>query len=113
MATANDVRIIELGWNQGDLSIIDELVHPDYVRHTATGEVRGRDGFKQLIRAGRAALPDLHVEVDEVVADDTRRCARFTVTGTAGESPTRFVGMVMTHWLDGLLVDEWEAIDLR
>ena len=113
------VPVVERAWNHGDLSAIDELVHPDYVRHTAQGDL-DREGFKQRIATMRVAFPDLHSQVEETLEDGDRRAARFTVTGTHlgdffGIPPTgakvRFQSAVIVHLKDGLLLEEWEFAD--
>jgi steroid delta-isomerase-like uncharacterized protein len=94
-------------------------VHIDYVRHTPQGGI-GREQFKQRIALMRAAFPDLHSRVDEVVEDGDRRAARFTVTGThsgdfLGLAPTgrtiSVTSAVFVHLRDGLLFEEWEFSD--
>jgi steroid delta-isomerase-like uncharacterized protein len=115
----DSVPVVERAWNHGDLSAIDELVHSDYVRHTAQGDL-DRDGFKQRIATMRAAFPDLHSQVEETLEEGDRRAARFTVTGTHlgdffGIPPTsakvRFQSAVIVHLKDGLLFEEWEFAD--
>lgn len=116
---AEDVPVVERAWNRGELDAIDELVHQDYVRHTAQGDL-DREGFKQRIAMMRAAFPDLHSQVEEMLTDGDRRAARFTVTGTHlgdffGMPPTgakvRFQSAVILHMRDGLLFEEWEFAD--
>ncbi len=111
--------VVERAWNAGDLDAVDELVHPDYVRHTSRGDI-GREAFKQQIAAMRAAFPDLHAQVEETLVDGDRRAARFTVTGTHlgeffGIAPTgarvTFESAVIVHLRDGLLFEEWEFAD--
>lgn len=117
--SGRELGVIERGWNEGDLGAIDELVHPDYVRHTAQGDI-DREGFKQRITMVRAAFPDLQVTIDDVVEDGDRRALRSTVRGThqgafLGIAPTgarvEFQSWVFVHLQDGLLLEEWEFVD--
>ena len=116
---AESMGVVERAWNAGDLDAIDELVDPDYVRHTSRGDI-GRDAFKQQIAAMRAAFPDLHSQVEETLVDGDRRAARFTVTGThpgdffgvgATGARIRLTTAVILHLRDGLLFEEWEFAD--
>lgn len=54
--------------NQGRLEVVDELVAEDYVDHGPMGDVAGREGFKQMVAQWRGAVPDVHCEVDAVIA---------------------------------------------
>jgi len=61
-------RAIDEGWNRGNLAAIDELFAPDFVEHQA-GIAPGRDGVKGSIQALRAAFPDLHLTVEDAIAE--------------------------------------------
>jgi ketosteroid isomerase-like protein/predicted SnoaL-like aldol condensation-catalyzing enzyme len=54
--------------NQGRLEVADELFADDYVDHGPMGDLSGREAFKQLVAQWRDAVPDVHCEVDTVVA---------------------------------------------
>ena len=54
--------------NQGRLEVADELFAEDYVDHGPMGDIAGREGFKQLVAQWRDAVPDVHCEVDTVIA---------------------------------------------
>jgi ketosteroid isomerase-like protein len=53
--------------NQGRLEVVDELFAEDFVDHGPMGDLRGREAFKQLVAGWRAAVPDVHCDVDTVV----------------------------------------------
>jgi predicted ester cyclase len=55
--------------NAGRLEVVDELFAEDYVDHGPTGDVTGRDGFREIVVRWRAAVPDVHCEIDHVVVD--------------------------------------------
>ena len=45
----NILRFYEAGWNQGDHSVYEEMVAPDFIDHQAIpGMAEGREGFKVL-----------------------------------------------------------------
>jgi steroid delta-isomerase-like uncharacterized protein len=79
----NIIRFYEAGWNQGDHSVYEEMVAPAFVDHQAIpGMPEGREGFKMLQVIFKGAFPDLHMTVDDVVAEETKVACRWTGTGT-------------------------------
>ena len=66
--------------NTGNLDLLDTYVAPDYVEHT--DGYQGVEPFKQQISVFRAAFPDLHVDIVDVVRDGERFGSRTVITGT-------------------------------
>jgi predicted ester cyclase len=67
--------------NTGNLALLDKFVAPDYAEHSEGSQ--GVEPFKRQITAFRAAFPDLHVTIDDLLlADGGRFASRTTVTGT-------------------------------
>jgi steroid delta-isomerase-like uncharacterized protein len=66
-------------FNTGDLGRLDELIAPDYVGPQGD---RGPDGFRKVVVGLRAAFPDIHYTVDEVMAEGDRVAIRWHWTGT-------------------------------
>jgi predicted ester cyclase len=75
-------RIIDEVINQGRLDAIDELFTEDYVDHGPMGDMPGRDTFRQLVEQWRAAVPDVHCEVDNLVVEGDLAGWTVTTTGT-------------------------------
>ena len=106
--------------NGGNLAVVDELVHPNYVYRNPTEELRGAEAIKGLVAAYRAGFPDLHLHVDDRVADGDRIAQAFTLTGThSGEfmgipatgKAINVHGVEISRFADGKIVDEGEVID--
>ncbi len=53
-------RLYDEVWNKGNLSVIPELVSPNY----HYGDYKGLDGYRQLVAMQRAAFPDVRFTVD-------------------------------------------------
>ena len=117
-------RLIERGPNLGDLSVIDDVVAPDCSYHVPVSPepLRGAEAVKQLISGFRAAFPDLHVTIDELIADGDIVVARVTATGThEGEllghpATSRTASWTVVHWAhfsDGLLIEDRVTFDVR
>jgi predicted ester cyclase len=67
--------------NTGNLALLDKFVAPGYLEHSEG--FQGVEPFRQQITAFRAAFPDLHVSIDDLLlADGGRFASRTTVTGT-------------------------------
>ena len=87
MTTAENKKVIaafvEDVINQGRLDRADDLVPLDFVElDPLPGQQQGREGLKDVIGGMRAAFPDLHWVLDEVVAEGDKVVSRFTWTGT-------------------------------
>lgn len=80
------VRRLHEVWNIRDAELIsktiDEVVHPDMLLHTPMGEATGPGALKQVIAIGHRVFPDIHVTVEDVIAEGDKVVARNTVTGT-------------------------------
>ena len=76
-------RYYEELWNRWDLSLADELLGEGLTFRGSLGvAVRGRDGFRDYVRAVRRAFPDFHNRIEELVAEGDKVVARLTYTGT-------------------------------
>jgi steroid delta-isomerase-like uncharacterized protein len=77
-------RYFEEVWNQGHLDVLDELLAPDYINHTPSAPTTtpGPAGLKPIVRAIRAAFPDLHYRIEDAVATDSAVIMRVVMTGT-------------------------------
>ena len=112
-------RLIDEGFNQGNLAVVDELVAPDAVEHQR-GSESGQEGVKRTIRYLRSAFPDFAITIDEVVVDGDKIWARQRGGGTnlgsfAGRPPT---GVVMktdvfdvVRFENGKMVEHWGVAD--
>ncbi|MFD5661355.1 ester cyclase [Streptomyces hirsutus] len=106
----------------GNLDALDEIVAPDSIDHDpAPGQVPGPEGYKAMFGELRAAFPDLHVEVEHLVATDDELAFAYTITGThlgplTGQPATgrkvSYRGMQISRFdSDGKLVERWGSSD--
>ncbi|HMD89956.1 MAG TPA: ester cyclase [Anaerolineaceae bacterium] len=75
-------RMIEEVWNEGNLATADELFAPDHTSPSAPQLPPGSEGVKIMVKAFRQAMPDYHMQIDLMVADDNQVVGRFTQSGT-------------------------------
>jgi steroid delta-isomerase-like uncharacterized protein len=76
-------RFLEEVINEGRLEQADEIVAEDFVElDPLPGQRQGREGLKEVIGMLRAAFPDMHWVVEEMIAEGEKVVTRFTWTGT-------------------------------
>ena len=78
-------RWFEEVWNQGREATIDELFAADAIAHGLGEkgvEVRGPGELKTFWRNLRSAIPDIHIRVEDTVADGDKVAARVFLEGT-------------------------------
>ncbi len=114
-------RMIDGLWNQGDLSVADELFHPESVSPTAPTIPPGPEGVKMIVRMFRGAFPDYWIRIENIVADGDRVAARFTQGGThkgdlMGIAPTgktvEWTEMGILRIANGQVVESWYDVDM-
>ena len=98
MPTADNKNVIktfiEEVLNEGRFERLDELVLEDFVElDPLPGQSQGREGLREVLRQMRAAFPDIHWVVDEMIGEADKVCTRFTWTGTQRGS---FLGVPAT-----------------
>jgi steroid delta-isomerase-like uncharacterized protein len=117
-------RVSEEVFNQGNLSVVDELFAPDYVLHdpgVPGGELRGLEAFKeQWVSMFRTAFPDLRIVIEDQVAEGDKVASRYTGSGThqgelRGFPPTNnrveATGTITSRLAEGKIVEEWNNFD--
>jgi predicted ester cyclase len=111
-------RLFDEVVNAGRIEVVDELISPDFVDHGPMGEVQGLEPFKELVEMWRAAVPDVHCDVENWFEAGDMAAWNVRVTGThagsmMGIAPTgrtfeyvtpniaRFAGTKpIEHWAD-------------
>ncbi len=76
-------RWLDEVWNKGDLSLIDELIAPNYVLHDPVRPgLEGRARIKESIAMFRRAFPDLSFTIEDQVAERDIVVTRYIIQGT-------------------------------
>src|SRR3954463_11103552 len=113
-------RWFEEVWNQRRAGTVGELLRPDSVCHPDRGDMVGPAAFLAFREQMLRALPDLHVTVEDVVADGDRAAVRWDATGThtgpfAGTPATgkavAFHGVTWIRCAGGKLIEGWDCFD--
>jgi len=114
-------RYYEEVLNGRDLSVVPELFAPTFVSYAPSGRSVDLAEYVRAIGVSHAALPDLHVTIEDQFAEGNRVVTRWSATGThqgpfAGIAPTgRAITVTAMHIhriADGKLVEHWEQFDL-
>jgi steroid delta-isomerase-like uncharacterized protein len=114
-------RWIEEGWNKHDPDLVDELFDADFVMHSpGRPEGDSREDFKNNMIAALNTFPDLHVTLDDQIAEGDKVVNRLTFAGThSGE----YMGVPATgkqvsstsinidRFLNGKYVEIWNESD--
>lgn len=117
-------RWFEEVWNKGNLDAIDELLAADAVGRglgEAGKDVYGPAGFKPFVQRIRGAFPDIHITVEDTVAEGDKVAARFTATMThegddlglpATGKRVTVSGITFTLVRNGQIADGWNCWDI-
>jgi steroid delta-isomerase-like uncharacterized protein len=125
-ATNRDLarRFFEEVWNRGDEAAIDRYIAADAAGNDPTFGA-GREAFRAQWRKWRAAFPDLHFAVEDLVAEGDKVVTRWTLTGThqgefLGIAPTGRAVSVAGMSLDRIAGDQiaegfdaWDELGLH
>lgn len=115
-------RLIEEGFNRGNLAICDELAAPGLVEHQDFGPAHaaGAEGVKTVIASLRGAYSDFHLEIEHLAVDGDLVWLHMTGTGThdgpfMGRPATgramRIDVFDLIRVADGRMVEHWGVPD--
>jgi steroid delta-isomerase-like uncharacterized protein len=113
-------RFIDEAINKGNHSVLDELLHPNYIFRSSDQVIKGAQALKGFFAALRNAFPDLHLNIDDLLVEDEKLVSSFTLTGTHEAEfmgiPTtgnsiNIHGMVLSRFREGKIIEEWEVLD--
>jgi steroid delta-isomerase-like uncharacterized protein len=106
-------RIVEEMWNTRNLRVVDEVYSPEFGG--------GHEATKQFVTAQLTAIPDLHITIQDQIAENDLVATRYVMRGThqaafANIPPTgkqfTVTGIEMHRFADGKLIELWNVVDL-
>ncbi len=111
-------RLIAELWNNGNLSVADELIAPTYIHHdSSTPDLgKGPESEKKRVTLYRTAFPDLHLNIEDIIAEGDLVMTRWSCRGTHkgelnGTPPTgkqfNITGVTNCRLANGKLVEGW------
>lgn len=111
-------RFYERAWNLGDLTVIDELLAPNFFNHEVDDTTTShRELYKQAVVESRTAFPDLDLTIETLIAEGEFVAAHWQLRGTHtgvawGRAPSgqalRQAGITLVRVVDGHITDFWK-----
>jgi steroid delta-isomerase-like uncharacterized protein len=126
--TSNEatVRRFRDAANTGDAELIsktiDELVEPDaLIRTPLPLETTGAEALKEVFARLHRVFPDLHITIEDLIAEGDKLVSRNTVTGThqgeymgippTGKSVT-YNEIFIARFAGGRIAETWGVVDV-
>jgi steroid delta-isomerase-like uncharacterized protein len=110
--------------NERNMSAIMEVIAPDFKKYDLTRalpDVSGQHGMTDLLQLVLRALPDLHVDIDDIFSTESRLAVHLSYSGThQGEffgaaptgKPVTFNGINLYHLKDGKVTENKQLMDV-
>jgi steroid delta-isomerase-like uncharacterized protein len=126
MSTAKELKVFiqtytDAVWNQHNPDAIDRYFTPDYVHHDVSSPaVKTREDYKQWARALQSGLSDLHVSIDDIIAEEDKVVKRWTASGVhsstflsipATNKRVTFSGATAYQVIGDQVVESWYVYD--
>jgi predicted ester cyclase len=112
-------------WNQKNEAAIDEMFHPQgkvYGFPDANSVLEGPEAFKTVHRTFCGAFPDLHINIEDVIAEGDRVAIRWRVVAIHRGDHLGFAASGKKAVLDGSsfvvvrgnqIIDGWNQMDMQ
>ena len=100
--------------NARNVDISDETIAEDFVDHDGPGgRPTDRAGDKAMMRAWQQRCPDLHVTIEDVIAEGDKVVCRNVWRMTDPESGKKIhiKGIVIWRFARGKLVERWASVE--
>ena len=105
----------------GNLDLIDELVHDEFVEHEEfPGLPPGKESIRFFVTTMREAFPDLTATIEDIIVEDNKVVSRLRFSGThrgefGGIPPTGkkidVQAIDIVAYRDGKLIEHWGVTD--
>jgi predicted SnoaL-like aldol condensation-catalyzing enzyme len=112
-------RVVSKAFETGDPSGVDSVVSSNFINHTETGEVKGRDSLKAMITMMHGTMKDMKMQlVNEAANDDyVYSWMRFTGTNDVAtpympKGPYDMEAIEVAKCSDGKIVEHWEFVPM-
>ena len=113
-------RYIEEVLNQGNLDTVDEVFTTDYVYHGRPEDPSDAEGAKKMAIRAHNAFPDLHITIEDQIAEVDKVATRWTSTGTSKGSydkigpsgkKVRWSAIFIHRLEEGKIAEGWVVTD--
>ena len=109
-------RLVDELWNRGNLAVADELYHPQATWPSNPSLPPGSSGARSVVGMYRQAMPDLHIEFKNILADGDMVLAWTLLSGTQrgdlmGVPPSgktaKWGQIFISRFAGGQIVESW------
>jgi steroid delta-isomerase-like uncharacterized protein len=117
----NIVYRYQEAYNTNNLDDLDQVMAVDVILpKMVPGFPSGLEGAKAVHRLAIIGIPDFHVKIEDLIAEDDKVVARITMTGThtgdffgipATGKQVSFTGIYIARIADGKIVEHWGEED--
>jgi len=106
--------------NKQNLASLDQLIATDFVYHMPMQQIQGLDVMKQGVEEEIQSFPDLHVTIEDIIAEGDKVWVRVKATGThkggfRGLAPTgkkiTLTGVQIWRIVDGKVAERTSIYD--
>lgn len=109
--------------NTGNLELGKSIISPEVIFYAPTSPepMKGFEGYTQVLDMMRGAMPDIHWDVEEMIAEGDKVMVRYTMTGTHTEplmgipatgKPIKVTAMNIYEFKDGKIIREHGLPDM-
>lgn len=116
---------VEEEWNQGNFAHVDELTASHYIHHDPDSPtIQTREDYKRWVTESRQAFPDLHLTIEDMIAERDQVAVRWTFRGTntgaivtpmyipATGKQVTVTGITISRLAGGKIVEDWHQVDM-
>jgi predicted ester cyclase len=98
--------------NKKNAAAIRKNMTPNSYDHDGPGRTTGVEGDERMLMAMHQSLPDLHVTIEDVIAEGDRVVGRNTWrwTDTASGKKMQFRGFVMWRFEGNKIAERWATV---
>ena len=107
-------RHFEAFVNQKNVDIADETLAVDFLDHDGPGgKAVGREEDKAMMRGMHTRYPDLHVTIEDVIAEADKVVCRnvWRATDPTSGKAISFKGIVIWRFAHGRIVERWASVE--
>ena len=108
-------RFFEEVFIKRNISLVDELVSPNFINHNASIQVLGVEGVRRAAIAQLSGFPDIHTAIEDIIAEGEKVVVRGRdhFTQQPEGKPIELTWIEILRLEDGKLAEAWVEADMR
>jgi steroid delta-isomerase-like uncharacterized protein len=107
-------RGLEELWNTGNISLIDDIYNTNFVNHEVTHrQYKDPESYKKYVTAIHSIMSNFCVNIEDIVAEENKVAARWTVSGRDRETDNYYSwgGITVFRFSYGKIIEAWWSRD--